>query len=324
MTYEEFINYIRENKEEMLGQGVKTKITKVLKNNNVEMDALSVVNSESHISPVIYLNTYYEEYKEGRGIEEISEEIFSLYEDHKMDLQFDADFFSDFDRIKNRIVYKLINTANNKKLLKDIPNIPFLDLSIVFYCMLDSQYLGSATALIHNVHMNMWGVKKEELYEIAKENTPQILKYELKDMNDLIEEILLSDIKNVVCENDGEYASKEQEDKANNLKDNLMKNIRAQKDKISMYVLTNIQRINGAASILYEGVIKKFADMVDKDIYILPSSVHEVILVPALEGMSEKYFTEMVKEVNVEELDQVDILSDHSYFYNRKEDIIEM
>ena len=113
MTYEEFINYIRENMEEMLGQGVKTKITKVLKNNNVEMDALSVVNSESHISPVIYLNTYYEEYKEGRGIEEISEEIFSLYEDHKMDLQFDADFFSDFDRIKNRIVYKLINTASN-------------------------------------------------------------------------------------------------------------------------------------------------------------------------------------------------------------------
>ena len=322
MRYEEFIKVVRDGVESRLEEGLTVRVTKVLKNNDVEMDAISVVDESTHISPIIYLNPYYDEYMNGMEINSIVNDIYGLYEKHKKDLKFETEIFRNFDVVKDKIAFKLINTAANKKLLRDVPNISFLDLSVVFYFIFDNEYMGSATALIHNVHMVMWGITKEELYEIAKKNTPEILKCDIRNMNDLIEEIILDDIKNMVCEENGAYKAACDEEMANEVKDNLMKDIRAQKDKIAMYVLTNRQRLNGAASLLYDGIVRDFANQVESDLYIIPSSVHEVILIPALKGMEGDDFNEMIREVNENELDQVDVLSSHTYYYSREKDEI--
>lgn len=322
MTYEEFMNYVRDSLEEILGENVSVKIRQVLKNNDIELDALTILKKESNISPTIYMNYYYEEYQRGIDIGEIISEIYELYEEQSKNLSFNVDDFMDFDKIKGKIMYKLINTSANEKLLKEIPSIPFLDLSIVFYCMINNDYIGSATTLIHNVHMDIWGKNCNDLFELAKVNTPKIMQYELKDMNELIKEILIGDIEKTICENDNRYDENCNLPSAEEVADGLMRGINDARSQIAMYVLTNKQRINGAVCMLYEDVIKEFSKKMGKDIYILPSSVHEVILVPADEFINENELSDMVSEVNREELDKIDVLSEHVYYYNAKRDKI--
>lgn len=322
MTYEEFICCVRDGMADILGNDVCVKVHKVLKNNDIELDALTVLNQTSNVSPTIYLNSYYEEFQNGMEIGEIVNEIYQLYEEHSKKLHFDVDIFKNLKKIRGRIAYKLINTKSNMKLLADVPNVPFLDLSIVFYCLLDDDYLGSATALIHNIHKDMWNISTEELYEIAKKNTPRILGYELKNMNELIREILVEDLQKTIYERDDRYDENCRMPGPEEVADGLLKDINSAREQISMYVLTNKQRTNGAACMLYENVIEEFAWSVGEDLFILPSSVHEVILVPAMKGIDEEELTKMVREVNGEELDAIDVLSDHVYYYSRSKNEI--
>lgn len=322
MIYEEFLSYIQAQVSKILDTNEKVIIRKVLKNNGVELDALTVMSKVNNISPTIYLNSYYKEYENGRSMDDIVSEICELYCEHKKVIDFDVEIFKSFDKVKDKVAYKVVNAKSNDKLLQDIPYIPMLDLAIVFYCLMDNEYLGGATALIHNAHMDMWGINVKELFEVAKMNTPKILIYDIRDMNDVIRELLVTDIQNKIFENDDSYDENCSSKTAENVADGLLKNINATKEAIKMYVLTNRQKLNGAACMFYDDVLKDFANSIDSDLYILPSSIHEVILIPASEELDEKELTNLVKEVNKEELDLGDILSDHTYYYNRKKDKI--
>lgn len=322
MDFEMFIGYIKNGITQILGNDVEVKTHKILKNNGIELDALTILEKDNSISPTIYLNYFYEEFLEGKEIGEIVNEIYGLYEEHSKKLNFDMDIFMDFDKVKDRIAFKLINTKSNLKLLKDIPHIAFLDLSVVFYCLLDNEYMGTATALIHNVHRDMWKVSTKDLFELARINTPRLLECEIKDMNDLIKEILVDDLQKTIFERDDRYDRNCINSEAEKVAEGLMRNISKAKDQLMMYVLTNKQRTNGAVCILYDEIIKKFAEKVGCDVYILPSSVHEVILVPATEGINGKELSCMVKEVNKKELDKIDVLANHIYYYSKDRDEI--
>ena len=91
-----------------------------------------------------------------------------------------------------------------------------------------------------------------------------------------------------------------------------------------MYVATNVFKMNGACILLYDGVLKKFAEKIGSDFYILPSSVHEVIFVPANGDMDARYLIQMVKEVNATEVAPDEVLSDNVYIYHADKDFVEI
>lgn len=315
MVYEQFIDYVRESIVEVLGGDFRVSVHKVIKNNDIELDALTITESENCISPTIYLTHYFNEYEEGRDLFDIVNDIITLYEEHKGKLEFDTDFFKEFDLIKDKIAYKVINAAGNQKLLQDVPYIPLLDLAIVFYCLIESDFTGSATALIHHSHLKLWNIDITQLYNVAYENTPRMLKYELKDMNEIIKEMFLEDlIKQRTFSNSLSDDSYE-EGCMEHIVDEMATDFET--NKVPMYVLTNEQKINGAACMLYQGVLEEFALREEEDLYILPSSIHEVIIVPATSDISKEQLDLMVKQVNEEEVAPGDILSDHVYFYRR-------
>lgn len=322
MNYNEFLIQVRDGVKELMEKGTCVKVQKILKNNGKEMEALTIIVEGSNVSPTICLEPFYTEYETGKSLGEIIQEIYILYCENEKQLHFDFDIFSEYEHVRDRIVFKLINTKANRKLLRDVPHIPFLDLSIVFYCIFDNEYMGTATAMIHNIHMNMWEVTKEQLYEAAKENTPKLLGCELREMNDLLHEILLSDIRKTVCENSDGYDHEEEVVDADEVAASLMKNMETMRQQISMYVLTNKRRVNGAASILYGDLIRDFANILKQDLFIIPSSVHEVILVPAEDTIETQELNEMVRSVNATDLKEIDILSDHVYYYSRQTDKI--
>ena len=300
MNYEGFLTHVQESVSDIIGEEGKVSISHIIKNNGVELDGLIIMLKDSNVSPTIYLNSYYGESCTGRPFEEIVDDIINVYNENKDKVTICADFFLNFENIKEKIVYKVINYDQNKKLLQKVPHKKILDLAVVFYCLIEQGELGNATALIYNTHLQNWNVDVDAIYEIAMENTPKLLKSNIKKMADIIKELFMQEENN--CE-----------DKDVDIFDNM----NADDISADMFVLTNVSRINGAACMLYEDVLSNFANSIDSDLYILPSSIHEVIIVPQVNNLDKDELCLMVKEVNAEGVADDEILSDHVYVYNR-------
>lgn len=298
MEYKEFVEYIKMNAGYIAGEGGNITINHVIKNNGCEMDGLVIMEKGKDIAPTIYLDSFYELYTNGENIKNIIRQIEVIYEQNKNNVTFDVNILKHFDTIKDKIVYKVVNYRSNEKLLEQVPHKRILDLAVVFYCLLDNEYGRSATALIYNNNLKNWNVTIDDVYKAALKNTPDLLHSKISSMAALFEKCGV----NV----DGEEVD---------LKDYVPS------DK---YVLTNESKLNGAACILYENVLYDFAQKLGADLYILPSSVHEVILLPKLSMFEKDELVNMVKEVNTEGVAADEVLSDHVYEYNRTERLITM
>lgn len=330
MKYESFLESVREEVETVVkNNGVQGEVVirDVLKNNNIHLKAISVVSERNSATPTIYLESYYEELNQGKHISDIAEEIFEMYQKNSGTLEIELDDFMDYSFVKERITYKVINYDMNKEMLKKIPYIQILDLAIVFNIVVFEEENNSATALIHKEHLGMWGITQKELEKAAFENAPKLMPATICKMEEIVADMIISDINedissgNLVMEEcEYNHCSSEQ------LSDYVREEIEGMKynDDIQMYVLTNKNRINGAAAMFYDEVLKEFADSVEKDLIIIPSSVHEVILIPNNNSITEDEVNEMIREVNQTELNPVEILSEHAYLYKRKEDEIYM
>lgn len=298
MEYKEFVEYIKMNAGYIAGEGGNITINHVIKNNGCEMDGLVIMEKGKDIAPTIYLDSFYELYTNGENIKNIIQQIEVIYEQNKNNVTFDVNILKHFDTIKDKIVYKVVNYRSNEKLLEQVPHKRILDLAVVFYCLLDNEYGRSATALIYNNNLKNWNVTIDDVYKAALKNTPDLLHSKISSMAALFEKCGV----NV----DGEEVD---------LKDYVPSD---------MYVLTNESKLNGAACILYENVLYDFAQKLGADLYILPSSVHEVILLPKLSMFEKDELVNMVKEVNTEGVAADEVLSDHVYEYNRTERLITM
>ena len=298
MEYKEFVEYIKMNAGYIAGEGGNITINHVIKNNGCEMDGLVIMEKGKDIAPTIYLDSFYELYTNGENIKNIIRQIEVIYEQNKNNVTFDVNILKHFDTIKDKIVYKVVNYRSNEKLLEQVPHKRILDLAVVFYCLLDNEYGRSATALIYNNNLKNWNVTIDDVYKAALKNTPDLLHSKISSMAALFEKCGV----NV----DGEEVD---------LKDYVPSD---------MYVLTNESKLNGAACVLYENVLYDFAQKLGADLYILPSSVHEVILLPKLSMFEKDELVNMVKEVNTEGVAADEVLSDHVYEYNRTERLITM
>ena len=161
-----------------------------------------------------------------------------------------------------------------------------------------------------SISMYMWDRSMfKELYQLAKNNTQRRYKGRVSNMLEIMGEIISSDSDNLdpdmvdaFFEMDSVY------------EDNMM----------PMFVATNSKKVNGAGVILYDGLLRTFAEKIGGDFYILPSSVHEVIFVPANGDMDARYLIQMVKEVNATEVSPDEVLSDNVYMYHADTDFVEM
>jgi hypothetical protein len=276
-----------------MGANATVSLKTITKNNNIKLDGLTIRMGEEKISPTIYLNDYYKQYKVEKCMEKVVESVISIYKDNRLNNVVDVDFFTDYSNIEERIVMKLIHYKENEEFLETLPHIRYLDLAIVFYCLLKSEILGNATILIHQSHMNMWEKTKEDLYQMALRNTPKLLSVQI----DNIETILQKEL------------GEELED---------MMEWDVQEPSLPMYVISNQEKINGAACILYQDVLKDFASVLKSDLYILPSSIHEVIVIPKKNDTDPYDLKQIVKETNDNHVEREDILSYSVYEYSRK------
>lgn len=296
MNYQEFKQAVVQMIQEKMGTSVKVSVQEIIKNNDTHLDGLTILSDQCNISPTIYLNYYFKQYEEGHSFPDICQDILAVYEENRPSCNIDISFFTDYEKVKSHIVFKLINYERNKELLTQVPHYRYLDLAIVFTCLLDSVSNGCATILIHNHHLGFWHITKDDLYALSMVNTPKLLSYDLRNMTEVLNDLL--------------------EDT----------NTRLEKDTtpIPMYVLSNQSKLNGSGCILYHNLLRNFARKLDSDLYILPSSIHEVLLIPACHGDSAEELSDMVKEVNATQLSREEVLSDHVYYYSKDTETLTM
>ncbi len=282
MNYQEFLTTIKTQLTKRISADVKLEIHPVIKNNGRRCDGLIIMHPDLNVSPAIYLQPYYHRYLEGVCLEDIYSDILSSYQKNLPEQDFDTTIFTDYNRASSRIVMRLVNYKRNEELLEDVPYYRFQDLAVIFYCMLHADKNNQANILIHNHHLDMWKVSVDDLRTVAKENSPLLLPPEFVPMQTLLKE------QHSICD-------------------------------VPMYVMSNLYRTNGASVILYEQMLKQTADLLQKNLVILPSSIHEVILIPVDSADSDTLatYSQMVQEVNESQLADDEILSDHAYYYNR-------
>ena len=271
------------------GEGYNVIVQEVEKNNGVTQKGLTILAGDRNISPTIYLEPFWEAYEEGMPLSEVTQKIQWAYQRDMPAEDVDMSFFRNLSKVRDKICFRLIHRASNEKLLEQIPYIPFLDLAICFHYLYTTKELGTGTILIRNSHLEVWQTDVATLYELAKENTPHLLPAEEIKMEDLIGELFGCDIRT----GEADLA-----------------------DSIPMVIISNVNRSYGAACMLYPGLLEKMAGRLQGGFYILPSSIHEIILLQDGPTIWAKQLKEMIREINRTELKAEEKLSDSLYYYD--------
>lgn len=280
-----FLEKLRKGVEDYYGEAYHVEINEIQKNNGIVYRGVTITSGDSNLSPTIYTEQLYEQYKDGRPLSGIVQEVIRIYEDNKIEGGIDEGFFADFSQARERIVCKLINYEKNRELLASVPYVRFLNLALVCYCSILHDTFGSATILVRWGNLKLWGVDARVLFDLAVENTRRILSPQIRDMDQIMSEEV------------GEIHRKE--------------------GQMQMYVLTNNRKLFGAVCILYPEVLRQFSRQISKNFYILPSSVHEVILIPEEDKLYGKEFEKLVRSVNRMQVEPEEVLSDSVYYYDR-------
>ncbi|MGN0437676.1 MAG: DUF5688 family protein [Lachnospiraceae bacterium] len=325
MNYHEFLNYIKENitsyllqYEKSENQSVETEgfddepeqsnpqymieVHQVFKNNGIKLDGLTIRKSNENICPNIYLNSYFEMYQMGKPISVIMDDIVKQYFGIQRQNNISVLDLRDFAAVRCRIIIRLVNYEKNREVLKDCPYRRFLDLAVTYRYMANNDETGLASSMIRNEEFSCWDISEEELYQLALFNTMREFPWHMEPLT----KIILDCLKRNLSEDDYNEMELEELEKA--------------KDHVNMYVLSNDASLNGATCILYDSVIRNFAKVQGTNIVILPSSIHEVILVPEQEDTDMEFLQNLVIEANQSAVGLIDLLSDSIYYYQLDKD----
>ena len=287
MEYEAFRTNIVEELRNFYGADATVEVTTSAKNNGIKLDGIIIRLGEANVSPIIYLQQYYEEFMENENIsiDEIVGRIVELRERHELQ---DADGvigkITDWAYVREHIYPMIVSAEDNEEMLRALVSKPFLDLAVIMYIRLDDilQIGGDATVKVTKEILSSLKVSEAEAFDVAFSNMKKD-DYAIQDIYMAISGMI--DEENIMDEPTGK-----------------------------MFVLTNKRKSWGAVGILDKDLLHS----IGKSLYILPSSVHETILIPEDENMDQTFLDAMVTEVNATQLSQEEVLSGHSYYYDLK------
>lgn len=304
MAFETFKQTVRDSLSVQLGPEYLLTFHSITKNNGIMLDGLCITPSFQTAAPAIYLNSYYDDFCHGVPMEQIVEEILAEYLEHSQSPPVSAEEFLDFSVTGKKVIYRLVHTASNQSLLSGVPHLPFLDLSVIFYALIDKNDSRQMSALITNRHMTLWHTTAEELYDLASVNTPRLLPASICSMDAVLRDLIQKSSTDFIADQVS------------------LQLLHLSQAPSPLFILSNQSGLFGAACILYKNVLKNFAKLLKGDLIILPSSVHEVILLKNDENTCYNDWCQLVTSINRQEVPPEDQLSNQVYLYSAEHDEI--
>lgn len=301
MSFEKFKETVLEGIRKKADGMLKIRVKNVTKNNGIKLTGITAEVEGCSCAPCVYLDGFYEGYVDGRmELSDTVDEIYRLLMKHLEEMRgIDISEFLNWENVKGNIHAKLVNAEKNKEMLENIPHRQFLDMAVVYYVVIGGLAAeGTGTCLIRNEHMEMWGQNEGNLYRTAISN----MRSDGEPCFDSMETV----IKSIIPDDAGFWRNMQQP------------------SDIGMYVLTNRHKCFGASEILDKRTLRTIAEKIGDGFIILPSSIHEVIVLEPDDEAEYEQLADMVKEVNTTQVDLEERLSDHVYVYSRSEEVLKV
>lgn len=274
-------------------------IVHVPRNNDQEQVAIAIKKEGQAVPAKIYLEEYYTRFPDWVSDETILRTIAGDYMSEESEMKWKAEMteaVKDFDSVKGNIRVEVVNKDMNRENLRGCPHkeVGGTDLAAVFRVMLYKDGEERASVLVTDKTMKDWDMDVDSLYETALKNTAAQMPVQINSMMsmffDSVEPLELKE----VFHNEG------------------------------LYILSNPQKDHGAVTMLYPGLLQSIAEATRSSFYILPSSIHEVLLIKEDNSMDARELQSMVMDINQSEVAPHEVLSNQVYFYDGKEQKISL
>lgn len=199
----------------------------------------------------------------------------------------DLDILSDYGKIRTKLTMEILETNRYSELLKNVPNEKMEDLSVVYRIVLSERKESKRTVLVTDRLLERYGITEDRLKSDAKENAPGFQPAVIRPLSEMLE---------------------------------IPKN---PEDKEVLYVASNENMNRGAGVLAYPGFLEEAADRLEGDFFVLPSSIHEILLLVDTGSLAAKELQNLVSSVNRNEVEPEDRLSNHAYHYDSRNHIFE-
>ena len=280
LTYDIFCEKFIEQLQSLLGDSYLLKKEEAVGYNDTRKEVLLMEKKGSCCMPRFDLRAYYEMHMEGMEIEELAKK--AAYAIHAEDIPSEADIKAllDPEQVRNRLIIRLLNRKTNESILNEMPHLPFLDLAITFHLLVEEKKDGTKSVRVTN---KLWeeyiGDSVLQMYRQALLNTERLFPARMVQMEKLLQ---LSEL----GVNSG------------------------------LFIVSNPHGIYGAAVLLYERLQEKIGQLLGENYYVIPSSVHEVLVIRESDVPDIDMLKSTILEVNRTQVGEEDILSNQLYRFD--------
>lgn len=280
----QFAKRLRDEVQELLGAKVRVTLCPSLEKE--ENTKLLFYGDESIASPVLHLEKFCRATGED-SIEGMAQEIALWYGEIMDRKEGICQFPGNYEAVRKNLVIKLLGKEEAKKLSREVVRCPYMDFTMVFDILIMLGRGSCVTCRVKEADIKRWQVDVKDLVEAAGEFMPQRFPALLQTMEEVMEEL-----------GEGRGAPLGE----------------------CIYVLTNESRYWGASVLLYEDCLREVGGRLQEDFYVIPSSVHEVILLPVSKAPDCLRINQMIREINRTQLKEEEVLGEAAYLYEWEKD----
>lgn len=290
--FEEFVEIIRKELKRELGEQYSVDVEKVTKNNGMQLTGIIVRNVCEEVSPCIYAEPLFKYYSD--KVETMDEIIQHVKEVHIAEkrLEVDLEKLIDYSSVKEKLFVTVVNYEANKEMLSETPHMKIVDLAVVYRVHMGRQEGVYSSIKVNNTLLSGWGVPLDQLHKDAVENTVNLFPVRFARLIDVL------GLTDVIDETEEDASA-------------------------ALHMLSNVAGVHGSAVLTYPGLLKRIAESFnEREFFILPSSIHELLVLAQTGNYKLKDLIDMVREVNSNVVATEDILSDNVYLYDADTDAL--
>ena len=302
MNYEEFKKRLMEEvKENLYERNINVDIiTTMVEKMNQTYEAMTVMPEGSKIGMNLNFQVYYDAYESGLELEYIVDRVVNDIESHLPEMPtVDLAELTNYKVMKDKIAMEVVAYDRNEELLSKVPHKRMEDMAVIYRFELNMDPKNRSTILVTHSLMEQMGITHEQLHEDALKNAPVMRPAVIQGMTEVLMEMMGPEMGGVL----GDMELPQEE---------------------FMYVASVLSKTAGAGVLAYQEFLDQAAERLGGDFFILPSSIHELLLVPDDGTKSFHELQAMVKEVNATQVSPEEKLTDSVYHYDCKEKVFEL
>lgn len=304
MNFDEFKKSFATDVKEKLEANTEKEFTveaRTVEKMNETYEGLTVKPDDGEIGVNLNLDNLYQEYQNGTSYDSIvtkAADIATEALDNRPD--FDLDSIKDYDKMKSTLAIEIVSADRNRSTLETVPHKEIEDMAVVYrFIISEGPLSGTGSILVTNQMLDNYGITASQLHEDALKNAPEI--------------------RPLVIEGMAEVLAKQM-----GVEDLEMLGFNIPPEQEQMFVASVEGNVHGAGVIAYQNFMDQAAERAGGSFYILPSSIHEVLIIPDNGKFDTASLEQMVREVNATTVDITEQLTDSVYHYDAETKVFEL